>query len=185
LGIGLLVGLLALLLTPLWLFSVGGHPLANAPAPRLCAYLETGPLRRVDRLALSLNDGFERGQGDAGWPKCTVQLESWGSEPPGTGPTLDATLISERALRATDPRSSTEKYIEVWVDEARASGARVEKLAVPWLEGALLEYSAESPKVQVVGEDDGIVLLIRGGGISSDQVLLFAGDLAERLRQPL
>jgi len=183
-GIGLFVGLVLLLLAPLWMFPIGGHPLANKTVRSLCAYVDSGPLRRLERLAVELEDRRERTPRDASWPTCSAKLETRYPEPAGKGPTLDATLVTERALRSADPRASTERFVDTWVNEARASGARIEAVPGPWLQASLLEYPAGERELRIIAEDDGIALLIRGSGIPSDQLALFAADLAERLRQP-
>ncbi|HUF19953.1 MAG TPA: hypothetical protein VMP00_04290, partial [Burkholderiales bacterium] len=130
-----------------------GNPVARVPATdngdaTVCA-LELDPVPPGDRFAR-----VARGD-DAGETRRIATVR----------------LVTNASLQASNPETSTDRYVEAFGRELEADGWSGEETQGPWTWGAM--YTAPEDRAAMLIEDHGIVLWTTATGVTPDNLVQF------------
>ncbi len=180
-GLGLLVALILLMWFALKWLRGGDHPLAAVPSFDLCARLGAPAWRE-----LPVTHGEPRreipGFGSTRGSSCYVPLEPTEHEDQAQR-YVWILVTTHHALAAEGNRAGTGKMVEIWLEEMRASGSRVEPLKGPWRAGGRITPRGANPELQVLADDDGVALWVAARGLDAPALAAFAAAAARRLRK--
>lgn len=180
-GLGVILFALLILVVPLRMFNSGGHPLAGVENVDLCALLERDALRVLPGAVLATSPEIP---GFAERPPGTCWIRFAAPEGAPESPEVSVTLLTRRYLSQGSIRFKTGKYLETFLGEERASGNAVETASGPWRMGATIRRRGANGQLDLLAEDGGIVLWIRGKDLTSPSLLEFAAASARDIRHP-
>jgi len=179
-GVGvLLFGVMALLAT-LWLIRPGDHPLAGTVELSLCDRLDENAL-------LALAGGADiivhrEVPPSAAWGEsCRLTFTTVNSSVAMPREVLVSVMTTAQMRRISGMRSDTQRYVETFVAESRASGMQVEPAVGPWREGWLMHQGESS--AMLIAEDRGVVLIVNTQMVPRERLLPFIENLALQLQQ--
>jgi hypothetical protein len=179
-GFGLLVVALGLLLLPKWMSS-GDHPLVGLTDVDVCAKL--GDLMRtgLPETPVQVETGI-RGQKQPGMDVCYAEL-------PGAGGAAAheryvwVSVTTQRQLSKGAGRAvGTDRYVDTWLSEVKASGSTVTPVKGAWRRAALIHPPGSGQGAEVLVDDAGVMLLVKGAGVADGTLVAFADAAARRLR---
>lgn len=176
-GIGIAIVWLAFLVVPIWLRGVD-HPLQARDRVDVCAYLTAEVLASLPPSPLAPAPGVP-GEEDTGKPACRVE---WPAGDDGAARGVWVMVTTERMLTADRRPVRTDRFVETWLAEARASGTEVTPVKGPWRRGALLREPRRPDRLGLLADDAGVVVWINGQGIDEPAFVAFAEALGPRLR---
>ena len=166
---------------PLWMFWPGNHPLAAANRFELCPRIHAASEVLVPRP-----DGFAGPNADearASTGFCRLQFPPQaGVGSKAEGAQLLVIVTSQRTFAKGDPRGRTDRFMEVNVNEMKASGNAPEIIKGPWRTGVLVS-SRGGKGIDVHIEDEGVLMLVASSNIPRESVVQFAAAAAKALRQ--
>ncbi len=174
-GVGIVVVGVLLLYFGLQFVRGGGHPLAATMGFDLCARLGPQPAPELPDVTATpqarIPDMSAGRASTCYWPIAgqPAPREVW------------LVLSTHQSLRADGNHRGTAKFVEVFLEESRASGAEVAPATGPWRSAATLR-SRGGRDFQLLAEDDGVVLWFSGRGLERDTLITFAAAVARRLR---
>jgi hypothetical protein len=165
---------------PVWMFWPGGHPLAAANQFELCP-----KIRAPFEALVPRPDGFagpnpEEARASTGF--CRLHFPPQDGRGGGAeGPQLLVIVTSQRTFAKGDPRGRTDRFMEVNVNEMKASGNAPEVIKGPWRTGVVVTRAGKAVDVHI--EDEGVLMLIASSNIPRESVVEFAVAVAKALRQ--
>jgi hypothetical protein len=179
-GFGLLVVALGLLLLPRWMSS-GDHPLVGLTDVDVCAKL--GDLMRtgLPETPVQVETGI-RGQKQSGMDICYAEL------PGADGAAAHeryvwVSVTTQRQLSKGAGRGvATDRYVDTWLSEVKASGSTVTPVKGAWRRGALIHPPGSGRGAEVLVDDAGVMLLVKGVGVADNALVALADAAARRLR---
>ena len=178
-GIGLAIVLLLFLLLPLWLRNVD-HPLTALAAVDVCAYLNDAVRGTLPEPPVSVAPGYP-GEQDADKSVCHAELpESSVSDAPA--PLVWVAVTTERMLSAGGRPQRTDRVVDVWLAESRASGSEVTPVKGPWRRGAVLREPGRPGKISLLADDAGVVVWVNAQGVDYPAFVAFAEAVTRALR---
>lgn len=139
-----------------------GNPVARVPAsengdPTVCA-LELDPVPPGDRFARVAR----------------------GDDADETRRIATVRLVTNASLQASNPETSTDRYVETIGRELKADGWSGEVAQGPWTWGEV--YTAPEDRAAMLVEDHGIVLWTTATGVTPDNLVQFTETAVQRMR---
>jgi hypothetical protein len=166
---------------PVWVFWSGNHPLAAADRVELCQRIRAPAEALVPRP-----DGFagpNQDEARASTGYCRLRFPPRdGAGSRTEGPQLSVIVTSQRTFAKGDLRARTDRFMEVNVNEMKASGNAPEQIKGPWRTGVVVT-SRGGKGIDLHIEDEGVLLFIASSNIPRDSVVQFAAAVAKALRQ--
>jgi hypothetical protein len=165
---------------PIWMFWPGGHPLKGANQLELCP-----KIRAPSEALVPRPDGFagpspDEARSSTGF--CRLHFPPQPGEGSRTGdPKLSIIVTSQRTFAKGDLRVRTDRFMEVNVNEMKASGNAPEVIKGPWRTGVVVTRAGKAVDVHI--EDEGVLMLIASSNIPRESVVEFAVAVAKALRQ--
>src|SRR5438094_9619089 len=133
-GIGLSIVLLMLLVVPKWLRGVD-HPLTSAAAVDVCAYMSDAAHNTLPEPIKVLR-GYP-GEKDTGKPVCHALLPAPSSRDV-PAPNVVVAVTTERMTTFEGRTQRTDRFVDTWLAESKASGSEVTPLQGPWRRAAVI-----------------------------------------------
>lgn len=164
-GLVLIAVLLPLLAYPLLRTREVNHPLSAQLQLDLCAKLPPPPAALPGPL---------HGVGQSANVGISCELRGLDEKP-----VLNVFLTTTRTASVSGPQRTSAMY-EVWVKEAKASGAeQVREEQGPWVRAQSYRYGSNQ---QMLVEDHGIMLFLSSESLQADDMAQYARDTATALR---
>ena len=166
---------------PVWLFWSGNHPLVAADRIDLCPKIRAAVEALAPRPDTFAGPSPDEARTTTGFCKLGFPKQA-GSASAEASPQLTIAFTSQRTFAQGDLRARTDRFMEVNVNEMKASGMAPEAVKGPWRTGVVV--SARGTKsVDVHIEDQGVLLFVYGKNLPRENVVDFATAAAKALRQ--
>ena len=166
---------------PVWYFWSGNHPLAAADRVDLCPKIRAAAEALVPRPDTFAGPNADEARTTTGVCKLGFPPQA-GTAAVEASPQLTISFTSQRTFARGDLRARTDRFMEVNVNEMKASGTAPEAVKGPWRTGVVV--SARGTKsVDMHIEDQGVLLFVYGKNLPRESVVEFAMAAAKALRQ--
>jgi hypothetical protein len=166
---------------PVWMFWPGNHPLAAANRIELCQKIHAPSEGLVPRPNGFAGPNADEARASTGFCRLNFPPQV-GAGNRGEGPQLVVLVTSQRTFAKGDPRGRTDRFMEVNINEMKASGNAPEIIKGPWRTGVVV-ISRAGKGVDVHIEDEGVLMLVASSNIPRESVVQFAAAAAKALRQ--
>ena len=174
-GIGLAVALLAFMVIPLMLRNAN-HPLSGNTTVDVCALLQGSALEALGETPVAVEARLP-GEKVDGKPVCTAELAIART---GDPPRFASVWIATQRMMATEGRPvATDRVVETWLKESKASGSTVSPVKGKWRNAGLIGNPRDERKLTLLIDDAGVMINITGEGVPRDAMLAF-GEAATR-----
>jgi hypothetical protein len=177
-GIGLVLALAGLLALPLWLRS-GDHPLSGEASLDACTLLANEMRTGLPEQPVDVAPQPPERSG-AGVAECVATFAPRRGANPGSR-YVRVTVSTQRMLSQGGHPVRTDRFVQTWLTEAKASGSDVQPIEGPWRSAALIRDPGR-PKIDLLADDAGVVLLVSSVSVDAQSLVNFAGAAARRLR---
>lgn len=177
-GVGILAVGVLLLVFALQSVRGGSHPLAAVADFDLCARLGPQPAAALPALRATPTAKIP-GMGATHSATCYWPI----AEARGGAPArhLWLVLTTQATSRLDGNHGGTARFVELFLEETRATGVDVTEAQGPWKRGATIG-SRGGDELQLLAEDDGVVLWLSARGVERADLVVFAAAAATRLR---
>lgn len=165
---------------PIWMFWPGSHPLATANRFELCPKIRAPSEALVPRPNGFAGPNADEARTSTGFCRLLFPSQD-GAGSRADGPQLLVIVTSQRTFAQGDLRARTDRFMEVNVNEMKASGNAPEIIKGPWRTGVVVTRGGKAVDVHI--EDQGVLMFIASANIPRESVVEFAVAAAKALRQ--
>ena len=165
---------------PIWMFWSGGHPLAAADRFELCPKIRASSEALVPRPDGFTGPNADEARASTGFCRLRFPPQD-GAGGRGEGPQLSVSVTSQRTFARGDLRARTDRFMEVNVNEMKASGNAPEIIKGPWRTGVVVTRGGKAIDVHI--EDEGVLMFVTSSNIPRESVVEFAEAAAKALRK--